>query len=177
MALQKANVLLLDDPTNHLDLLSREALEEALLDYTGTLLIVSHDRYLLSRIPTRLVELSSSGLSWYDSYQEYLDKNLETPSAEQNRDTVSDSSQGAKEYYRTKQQRALDAANRKRLQKLEQQIPELEAELAGISERLVEVAADYTRYCELSQEYEEKQSLLEQSMQEWAELSETYATE
>ena len=71
----------------------------------------------------------------------------------------------------------MDAANRKRLQKLEQQIPELEAELASISERLVEVAADYTRYCELSQEYEEKQSLLEQSMQEWAELSETYATE
>lgn len=177
LALQKANVLLLDEPTNHLDLLSREALEEALLDYTGTLLIVSHDRYLLSRIPTRLVELSSSGLSWYDSYQEYLDKNLETPSSEQSSDTVSDPSHGAKEYYRTKQQRALDAANRKRLQKLEQQIPELEAELAGISERLVEVAADYTRYCELSQEYEEKQSLLEQSMQEWAELSETYATE
>ena len=105
---RQANVLLLDEPTNHLDLLSREALEEALLDYTGTLLIVSHDRYLLSRIPTRLVELSSSGLSWYDSYQEYLDKNLETPSSEQNSDTVSDPSQGAKEYYRTKQQRALD---------------------------------------------------------------------
>jgi ATP-binding cassette subfamily F protein 3 len=70
--LSGANTLLLDEPTNHMDILSREAIEDALLDFTGTLLIVSHDRYFLSKVPTRIVELTNEGLVNYPGNYDYF---------------------------------------------------------------------------------------------------------
>jgi ATP-binding cassette subfamily F protein 3 len=70
--LSGANTLLLDEPTNHMDILSREAIEDALLSFTGTLLIVSHDRYFLSKVPTRIVELTSEGLVSYPGNYDYF---------------------------------------------------------------------------------------------------------
>jgi ATP-binding cassette subfamily F protein 3 len=70
--LSGANTLLLDEPTNHMDILSREAIEDALLSFTGTLLIVSHDRYFLGKVPTRIVELTSGGLVSYPGNYDYF---------------------------------------------------------------------------------------------------------
>jgi ATP-binding cassette subfamily F protein 3 len=70
--LSGANTLLLDEPTNHMDILSREAIEDALLSFTGTLLIVSHDRYFLGKVPTRIVELTSEGLTNYPGNYDYF---------------------------------------------------------------------------------------------------------
>ncbi len=78
LMLEKANVLILDEPTNHLDLDSKEVLENALVDYPGTILFVSHDRYFINRIATKVLELSSTSCSEYlGDYDYYLEKKLE----------------------------------------------------------------------------------------------------
>lgn len=75
LMLQKANFLILDEPTNHLDLDSKEVLENALIDYPGTLLFVSHDRYFINRIATRVLELSSNHIEEYlGDYDYYTEK-------------------------------------------------------------------------------------------------------
>jgi ATP-binding cassette subfamily F protein 3 len=76
--LSGANTLLLDEPTNHMDILSREAIEDALLDFTGTLLIVSHDRYFLGKVPTRIVELTNEGIESYPGNYDYFMEKKET---------------------------------------------------------------------------------------------------
>ena len=75
LMLSGANVLILDEPTNHLDIESKEVFEEALLDFPGTSIIVSHDRYFLNRIPTRIVELTENGMdSYLGTYDYYVEK-------------------------------------------------------------------------------------------------------
>ncbi len=177
LMLEKANVLLMDEPTNHLDLSSREVLEEALINFSGTLLLVSHDRYLLSKVPNKIIELSPQGLQWYEGgYQSYLSIKTMQTIQEYSSDIPSHlpASEGAKEYYRTKQQRAQDAMNRRRLQQLENEIPKLEEHLKELSIEMGRVAGDYTVYCEVAKEYEEGQNQLNDLMAEWTELSERY---
>ncbi|WP_438444839.1 ABC-F family ATP-binding cassette domain-containing protein [Gorillibacterium sp. sgz5001074] len=78
LMLQNANVLILDEPTNHLDLYSKEVLEAALMDYEGTLLFISHDRYFLNKMADRILELSPDGITGYlGNYDDYLEKKLE----------------------------------------------------------------------------------------------------
>lgn len=78
LMMQKANFLILDEPTNHLDLDSKEVLENALIDYPGTLLFVSHDRYFINRIATKVVELSGTGsFEYLGDYDYYLEKKQE----------------------------------------------------------------------------------------------------
>ncbi|MEG1583523.1 MAG: ABC-F family ATP-binding cassette domain-containing protein [Anaerovorax sp.] len=75
LMLSGANILLMDEPTNHLDIASKEVFEEAILDYPGTLIVVSHDRYFLNRVPTRIMELSRDGLNSYlGGYDYYMEK-------------------------------------------------------------------------------------------------------
>src|SRR5690606_27059036 len=78
LMMQKANLLVLDEPTNHLDLDSKEVLENALIDYPGTILFVSHDRYFINRIATKVIELSDSGAFEYlGDYDYYVEKKQE----------------------------------------------------------------------------------------------------
>ena len=78
LMLQKANLLILDEPTNHLDLDSKEILENALIDYPGTLLFVSHDRYFINRIASKVIELSKDGsIEYLGDYDYYVEKKLE----------------------------------------------------------------------------------------------------
>ena len=78
LMMQKANFLILDEPTNHLDLDSKEILENALIDYPGTLLFVSHDRYFINRITTKVIELSGDGsFEYLGDYDYYLEKKQE----------------------------------------------------------------------------------------------------
>ncbi|MBQ1519074.1 MAG: ABC-F family ATP-binding cassette domain-containing protein, partial [Ruminococcus sp.] len=120
MMQEHGNVLILDEPTNHLDLSSKEAIEEALQEYTGTIIFVSHDRYLLSKIADRLIELTDGGYREHNyGFEKYLDV-LRDEQAEQKR--IADAEKFAKaaeaakdkqvKNYRSKQQRSADAARK-----------------------------------------------------------------
>ena len=176
LMLQQANVLLLDEPTNHLDLTSREILEAALLQFQGTVLLVSHDRYLLSKVPNKIVEFSLDGPKWFEgSYKAYQEIKKLRFSNESRKVTHEPFSDSAKAYFRTKQQRAQDAVKRRRFQFIEQEIPCLEEKLQTLSRRMNEVSNDYSVYCEVVQEFNEEQQHLENLMDEWAELAESFS--
>ena len=153
MMQEHGNVLILDEPTNHLDLSSKEAIEEALQEYTGTIIFVSHDRYLLSKIADRLIELTDGGYREHNyGFEKYLDV-LRDEQAEQKR--IADAEKFAKaaeaakdkqvKTYRSKQQRSADAARKNEMRRLEKEIDELQAQIDALSEEITkeEVYSDY----------------------------------
>ncbi|MDO4863040.1 MAG: ATP-binding cassette domain-containing protein, partial [Ruminococcus sp.] len=153
MMQEHGNVLILDEPTNHLDLASKEAIEEALAEYTGTVIFVSHDRYLLSRIADRLIELTEGGFREHNyGFAKYLDV-LRDEQAEEKR--IADAAKFAKaaeaakekneRSYRSKQQRSADAARKNEMRRLEKEIDELQARIDLLTEEIgrEEVYSDY----------------------------------
>ena len=177
LMMERGNFLMLDEPTNHLDLQSKELLEDALRDYRGTLLFVSHDRYLLKAVPDRIIEIFDDHVEVFKgNYDYYLEKQREKaaaaiPAPKQEKQP---SASGAS-YYRSKQQKAEDAKRRVRIRELEKLVEELEGEIAEIEETLQnpgEMASDYQKIQELCTLLEEKKNLLNDYMDEWMELSE-----
>lgn len=153
MMQEHGNVLILDEPTNHLDLSSKEAIEEALEEYTGTIIFVSHDRYLLSKIADRLIELSDGGFRLHNyGFEKYLDV-LREEQAEQKRiadaEKFARNAEAAKEKsvknYRSKQQRSADAARKNEMRRLEKEIDELQLKIDSLTEEIgkEEVYSDY----------------------------------
>ena len=153
MMQEHGNVLILDEPTNHLDLASKEVIEEALAEYTGTVIFVSHDRYLLSRIADRLIELTDGGFREHNyGFNKYLEV-LRDEQAEEKR--IADAAKSAKaaeaakekneRNYRTKQQRSADAARKNEMRRLEKEIDELQARIDALTEEIgkEEVYSDY----------------------------------
>jgi ATP-binding cassette subfamily F protein 3 len=147
------NVLMLDEPTNHLDMDAKEALEEALSGFEGTLIVVSHDRYLLKKLPTRIVELCAGEAESYegafDSYRQ----------AVAGRETAPPSSSAAplregNTFYRSKRQRAEGIAARRRQSELEAEIARLEQALGDCQRAMAEpdAASDYQRLEKLARE-------------------------
>ena len=117
--LEKSNVILFDEPTNHLDLPSKEILEQAMSDYDGTLIFVSHDRYLLNKVPTKIVEMTKDGFMVFDGNYEYYKqrkewlkqkKSAEEPAVVQ---TAKTNSHGGN--YRSKEQRRAEAQRKQRI--------------------------------------------------------------
>ena len=170
MVLTKANVLILDEPTNHLDLNSKEVLESALNDYTGTIILVSHDRYLLNRLTTRTFEIEDGILNQYDcGFKTYIEnKRMSRVKIEA---TPKQEKTGAKTY-RTKQQRAEDAKRKQRIKDIEQRILCLEEECEEINNKMIipEIAADYKEMNHLCEELEEKKAEINLLLDEWGEL-------
>ena len=153
MMQEHGNVLILDEPTNHLDLSSKEAIEQALEEYTGTVIFVSHDRYLLSRIADRLIELTEGGYRVHEySFEKYLDV-LREEQAEEKRiadaEKTAKAAEAAKEKnvraYRSKQQRSADAARKNEMRRLEKEIDEMQAQIDALTEEIgrEEVYSDY----------------------------------
>lgn len=153
MMQEHGNVLILDEPTNHLDLSSKEAIEEALEEYTGTIIFVSHDRYLLSKIADRLIELTNGGFRLHNyGFEKYLDV-LREEQAEQKRiadaEKFARNAEAAKEKsvknYRSKQQRSADAARKNEMRRLEKEIDELQLKIDFLTEEIgkEEVYSDY----------------------------------
>ncbi len=153
MMQEHGNVLILDEPTNHLDLSSKEAIEEALEEYTGTIIFVSHDRYLLSKIADRLIELTDGGFRLHNyGFEKYLDV-LREEQAEQKRiadaEKFARNAEAAKEKsvknYRSKQQRSADAARKNEMRRLEKEIDELQLKIDSLTEEIgkEEVYSDY----------------------------------
>lgn len=153
MMQEHGNVLILDEPTNHLDLSSKEAIEEALEEYTGTIIFVSHDRYLLSKIADRLIELTNGGFRLHNyGFEKYLDV-LREEQAEQKRiadaEKFARNAEAAKEKsvknYRSKQQRSADAARKNEMRRLEKEIDEFQLKIDSLTEEIgkEEVYSDY----------------------------------
>lgn len=194
LMLQKANVLILDEPTNHLDLFSKEVLESALLDYDGTLLFISHDRYFLNKMAERIVELHPYGtehfLGNYDDYlakkQELAELAAEKAEAEPakpgavNRpaEAAALASQGAKSgaasYEADKQAKREERGRQRRLEQLEELISGLENDIANLENELTlpEVYQDYTAIQERQSAIDRQKAQLSAAYEEWEALAE-----
>lgn len=179
LMMQKSNLLILDEPTNHLDLNSKEILENALIDYPGTLLFVSHDRYFINRVTTTVVELSTDGaqeyLGDYDYYIEKKNEMIERAEFEQQEENTPIQKNIAQEklnYLEEKERKKLERQRIRKIEDIEQNIAKLEEEIATLEEELClpEVYADYERASEITTTKQTKQEQLEKFMAEWEEL-------
>lgn len=186
LMLSPANFLILDEPTNHLDIHSKEILEYALREYTGTLLIVSHDRYFINTVATRIFELRDKKLynfiGNYDYYEAHKDVVYESKNAKEasklgfnsisQKDTVSEKAvdtSGKDAYLRTKEQQAKQRKLENDIKKTEEKIEELEAQIAKIDEQicLPENATNAAKLSELSSKRQELEQVLETVYETW----------
>ncbi|MDD6137375.1 MAG: ABC-F family ATP-binding cassette domain-containing protein [Lachnospiraceae bacterium] len=186
LMLSPANFLILDEPTNHLDIHSKEILEYALREYTGTLLIVSHDRYFINTVATRIFELRDKKLynfiGNYDYYEAHKDVIYESKNAKETsklgfnsisqKDTVSEKAvdtSGKDAYLRTKEQQAKQRKLENDIRKTEEKIEELEAQIAKIDEQicLPENATNAAKLSELSSKRQELEQVLETVYETW----------
>lgn len=201
LMLSGANVLILDEPTNHLDIESKEVFEEALLDFPGTSIIVSHDRYFLNRIPTRIVELTENGmdsyLGTYDYYVEkkqaqiqsgkkYMDELSSREKAQMDapqsalQDSAKDTPEGmsslsaAEQRKLKKEQEAKDRRIRRQKESLEADIASLENDISCLEAELCleENMKDHVKLTALSEELADKKGELELKYEEWLILQE-----
>ncbi|MEB9900506.1 ABC-F family ATP-binding cassette domain-containing protein [Bacillus cereus] len=179
LMMQKSNLLILDEPTNHLDLNSKEILENALIDYPGTLLFVSHDRYFINRVTTTVVELSTEGaqeyLGDYDYYVEKKNEMIERAELEQQESDIPVQKVVAQEklnYLEEKERKKLERQRTRKIEELEQSIVELEEEIATLEDQLClpEIYADYEKASEITTKKQTLQEQLETCMAEWEEL-------
>lgn len=182
MMQEHGNVLILDEPTNHLDLSSKEAIEEALAEYTGTVIFVSHDRYLLSKIADRLIELTNGECRMHNyNFDKYLDV-LREEQAEQKR--IADAEKSAKaaeaakeksaKVYRSKQQRSADAARKNEMRALEKEIDELQTKIDAITEEISreEVYSDFELMNSKCSEIEALKAKMDENFERLIELDE-----
>ena len=193
MMLSGANTLILDEPTNHLDIDSKEVFEEALLEFPGTSIVVSHDRYFLQRIPTRILELTHEGINEYlGKYDYYVEKKEQLGSGKKYLNELREDSAASIEAARRRceageanlsaaEQRALnkqrEAEERRRvrlLEKLEAEIAELEEKSEELQQQLCshENMSDYQLLSKLNREHKEVTERLAAAYDEWAEAGE-----
>lgn len=180
MALNNGNVLILDEPTNHIDLNTKEVLEESLAEFEGTIILVSHDRYLLNKVADRIIAVGENDVRSYkgnfDSYAEQ--RSLENQqkeaviNAQKQQQAEEEYKQKKQNQYRTREQRAKDVARRNRISQLEKEIEQLEIEIFNIEQQInsPEVSSNFavmTEKCTLLEQYKTR---LDEKMDEWAEL-------
>ena len=182
LMMQKSNLLILDEPTNHLDLNSKEILENALIDYPGTLLFVSHDRYFINRVTTTVIELSTEGaqeyLGDYDYYVEKKNEMIERAEFEQHEQQENQApvqktvAQEKLNYLEEKERKQLERQRTRKIEELEQNIVEFEEEIATLEDQLClpEIYADYEKASEITTKKQTLQEQLEACMAEWEEL-------
>ncbi len=181
LMLQQANFLVLDEPTNHLDLMSKEVLEGALADYPGTLFFISHDRFFLNRLATRVVELSEGGLvSYLGNYDDYTEKKQLLADLE--KENNQEETQGKKKNSFEEQQRKKQAERvaKREAKKREERIKEIEGEINRLEEMIPlweeelcnpEIFDDPAKYKEVNDNYLTSKEKLEALLEEWEELS------
>lgn len=179
LSMENNNFLILDEPTNHLDIDSKEVLENALIDFDGTLLFVSHDRYFINRVATKVMEISEDGATIYlGDYDYYLEKKAELEElarleAEENQDPEETqvASAGASNYQAQK-------ASQKEIRKLRRRIEQIENELETVEERLGKISIamletnDVVELSDLQKELDDLSVNQVTLMEEWSDLSE-----
>jgi len=181
MALNRGNVLVLDEPTNHLDLSTKEVLEDALAEFGGTIILVSHDRYLLNKVASRIIEIKHDEVNSYegnfDAYSEAVNAARQLKMQSEAEIKRAEEEKAYKEnkarQYRSKEQRAADAQKRNRIRELEKEIEGTEVLIFELENAISdpEIASDYSKMSEKCKELEEAKTTLDQKMDEWAELS------
>ena len=173
LMLDKGNLLLLDEPTNHLDMDSREMLEDALCAFEGTTLFVSHDRYFINKVATRVLEMKPWQViqypgNWSD-YTRYLEKQKEETESEEPGMTKTAAAK-QKRIEKDEQNRRREA--KKRIEQLENDIIEMEARLADIENALADPAdIDEEDLVAMSEQYQDVQRQIDRLMQAWEEAS------
>lgn len=195
--LSGANVLILDEPTNHLDIASREVVEEALLDFEGTVIAVSHDRYFLNRIPTRILELTASGMEEYlGGYDYYMEKKQQTASGKtylaglraegaegknspaDRRDAGENAGTEARDAASARKLKKEEESRRRRREReiasVEEEIQQREEEIRLLEKSICseEVSSDYQELGRLSRLLEEKRESLGKAYEQWEMLHE-----
>ena len=174
LMLKGSNFLFLDEPTNHLDASSREELEKTLLDYSGTMLIVSHDRYFINKIADRILLLTNDGVKEYlGNYDYYLERSTaEKQGAVQTESKKDKKEKPQNDYFLQKQKQSEERKRQTKLKKAEAEIERLDEEIAKTQELLSseEVAADYEKLMELSKLLEDLQKQQEEQYEIWEEL-------
>ena len=178
LALQGANLLLLDEPTNHLDLPSQEALQSLLADYGGTILLVSHDRYLIDALATQVWEVLPEERSLrvfegsYSQYKAWLAEQAAAEAARRNQEKAA----------RTERQTVRNEPSKNQQRRWRAVIDALEAEISGLEQRLGEISrllenppADPLEVSRLGEEYQQVQHQLEKCLERWTDLHETAA--
>lgn len=182
MMQEHGNVLILDEPTNHLDLSSKEAIETALEEYTGTVIFVSHDRYLLSRIADRLIELTEGSYREHNcGFEKYLDILRDEQAAEKraaDAEKQAKAAEAAKEKltkaYRSKQQRSADAARKNEMRRLEKEIDDFQAQIDALTEEIgrEEVYTDYETMSAKCSEIDGLKQKIDENFEKLIELEE-----
>ena len=171
LILQKPNFLIMDEPTNHLDAASREVLEGALADYEGTLLCVSHDRYFVNRLASKVMYFSGTELKAldgnYDTYVSFLRGAVAT-------EKTADAEKKPNAYQIRKEQERNERKRLSRIAKIEQRLSEIDAEKNAVSGRLSapETASDYELILELTEQLQTLETEASALETEWLELSE-----
>ncbi len=168
------NLLILDEPTNHLDIDSRENLEEALQSFNGTLVFISHDRYFINKLATRVSEIKGYGITNYLGNYEYYKEKSEKQVGQQ-KNEVKDTTRSMQKEEITQEKvhkERKSSPNMFKIRKLEEDIEHLEAKQKEVSKLLEEAANDYIKYLEFEKESHAIQVQLDTAMKEWLELQE-----
>ena len=175
LSMENNNFLILDEPTNHLDIDSKEVLENALIDFDGTLLFVSHDRYFINRVATHVLELSESGSTLYlGDYDYYVDKKAEIEVSQTEEASMSNQAKEASpanDYQAQKESQKEARKLMRQIESLETEIEELESQSQAISEKMLETN-DAEKLMELQAELDKISHRQEEAMLEWEGLSE-----
>lgn len=175
LSMENNNFLILDEPTNHLDIDSKEVLENALIDFDGTLLFVSHDRYFINRVATHVLELSENGSTLYlGDYDYYVEKKSEVEMIQAEEASTSNQVKEASsvnDYQAQKESQKEVRKLMRQIESLEDEIEELESQSQTISEQMLETN-DAEKLMELQAELDKISHRQEEAMLEWEELSE-----
>lgn len=178
LAMNQVNFLILDEPTNHLDIDNKEVLENALIDYEGTLLFVSHDRYFINRVATKVVELSENGTRVYlGDYDYYLEKKqeereLQALLQDEQEEEVNPSA-GKQSFQLSKEQQKQLRQARRKVEQIENQLAKLEDDIANYQTQMADPAIldDHVQLQKLNQQLEEAQEAQMTLLEEWEQES------
>ena len=167
---ERSNVLVLDEPTNHLDYKAKEALDKALKEYAGTIIMVSHDRYLLNSVPTKIIEMSHDGITVYNGNYDYYKEhsnNIVTNEAHKEKTTTNSS------YNESRKNKAEDRKRRAKLINVEKEMENLQNEIASLKTQCEDpdVSSDYQKLSEILNNIKEKEEKLEELENIWLELA------
>ncbi|MGH1848162.1 ABC-F family ATP-binding cassette domain-containing protein [Enterococcus gilvus] len=175
LSMNRENFLILDEPTNHLDIDNKEVLENALIDYQGTLLFVSHDRYFINRIANKVIELSPEGSKLYlGDYDYYLEKKREEEEIAELQAKENDPVEvPKKKFHQDKEQQKLIRSLRRKIESIEESLSSLDEKIDALETQMShpDILNDHVQLLELTNELETAKAFQEEQLASWEELS------